>query len=285
MQTWLVLSNCQSRGLANSLTLQYPDVHVIAIELGIARREQARVLREVNTASMIFVSHGFRRLGLLNAGSATIDLPNVTFAGYHPDLVYIQNTDNTLIKSPLGVSNSAICFAAFKKGYTVTDTQALFVGKNYERYGFLSVWEPERQKLERQFERCNIDGSKLFRRWTLGEPFMHNTIYPKIRCFFDIATELLKGQGLEPRKTNIYPMDNMVNSAIFPIYDELAESFGVRGSYLFKPIMTYNLMTLEEFIKGSFTEYLKYDVANLSPDASSDLKIPKCVQQSLAARS
>ena len=262
METWLVLSNCTSLGLANCLQLQYPKVETIAIEQAVAMREPARVLQESARAARIYISPPVKRLNLIDTSKPTVDVPTFSFAGYHPDISYVKFGEE-LVQSPLHDYHSTICFAAFKKGYGETDVKALFVGRNYERYGYFAIWEHDRQLLERYFQDFQIDGRKLFRRWTLQGVFMYSTNHPKIKCLFDIATELLVAQELEPRVTDICPLDNLVSGPIFPVFDEIAESVGVQGSYLFKPTCSYNLLTLDEFISGSYAVYRKYESEKL----------------------
>lgn len=268
METWLVLSNCHSLGLANCLQLQYPHVHIVAIEQAAAMKEPARVLQESRSAARIFISPPVKSLNLIDASKPTIDVPSFSFAGYHPDLSYVKFGEE-MVQSPLHDYHSTICFAAFKKGYSETDTKALFVGRNYERCGYFAVWEQDRDLLEHYLQQFQIDGCKLFRRWTMRGPFMYSTNHPRIECLFDIATELLRSHGLEPTATSICPLDNLINGPIFPIFDEIAESLGVQGSYLFKPTLSYSLLTLDEFIGGSFAVYRRYDPQKLQPHPES----------------
>ena len=86
-------------------------------------------------------------------------------------------------------------------------------------------------QLKNYFSFFKIDIAPLFRRWTMKQAFMWSTNHPRIDCLFDVATEVLKKNSIDCVGTVIRPHDNLLNGPVFPVYTELAEALGVRGSY------------------------------------------------------
>lgn len=54
------------------------------------------------------------------------------------------------------------------------------------------------------------------------------------------------------------PFDTIVNGVCLPVYPEIGELFGVRGSYMFKVFGEYKLISLEKLIELSFEAYADY---------------------------
>src|SRR3546814_17406893 len=70
---------------------------------------------------------------------------------------------------------------------------------------------------------------------------------------------------MRPIDSCVLPHDNPLNSAIFPVYPEIGEVYGVSGSYNFKINGEYRFMTLEQMIEASYDLYDICPNSRLSP--------------------
>lgn len=263
MENWLVLANCQSLGLANCLQLQHLNVNVVAIEEAAFQAEKSRIHHELARSNKIFISEPYKSL-VDTTNLAAVNIPQFTFSGYHPDIIYLE-CNGQIVSSPMGTYHSTICFVAHKKGYSIRDTRALFSYKYYERFGYFDRWENEYEQLDNYLDFFGIDFAPLFRRWTMKQAFMWSNNHPRIDCLFDIAAEVLHNSGIDPIETQLRPHDNLLNGPVYPIYNELAEALGIKGSYLFKPILKYTFLTLDQFIRASFDIYDKQEMNSIVP--------------------
>src|SRR3546814_6396142 len=73
-----------------------------------------------------------------------------------------------------------------------------------------------------------------FNEWGRQGAFMHTVNHPAVNCIRDVAKALLAESGMRPIDSCVLPHDNLLNSAIFPVYPEIGEVYGVSGSYNFK---------------------------------------------------
>ncbi len=259
MERWIVLSNCQTRGLANCLSLQNRDVEITPCEIWVFMHEPQKWEAEFEHYDRIFLTDEILRQNLVDFSKYknVLRIPDIEFGGYHPDICYIWTTIGH-IKTPMSDYNSIICLAAYQKGLSEADTKALYNHRIYQAGGYYDSWYMEKMRLFERFKGYDFDLSMEFRRWSMRQSFMYSLNHPRIECLYDIAAQITRRIGREPLLNNFLPHDNMANAAVFPIYNEIAEHCGVEGSYDFKPGEQYRFITLEEFIAGSFASYSRF---------------------------
>jgi hypothetical protein len=148
-----------------------------------------------------------------------------------------------------------IAFAAFNAGFDAARTRRLFRREVFDMCGYFARWDGERDQLLRTFSMYGLDLSSHFRKWSRGESFMYGIDHAKARPIHDIAHAFLVQQGLDISETDIIPADTIANGACYPIYPEIGEALGIKGSYMFKLPHTYKLISLEQFIELSFNAY------------------------------
>jgi hypothetical protein len=264
MRDWLVISNCQTVGLTNCLSLLNPSVNMTGYDVRRLEHEGTDLTKEFYKYEHIFVLDSLyndERFNFAAMGNA-FPIPAVSFDAYHPDLCYVV-VDDKIIKTPMDDYHSIICLAAFKKGLDEKSTRALFCRKTYEVGGYFDLWDAGEKLLCERFDAYGYDIRRLIRRWGLRDSFMMSTNHPKIRCLHDIARLATQKVGCRPQESDIVPHDNLCNAVAFPIYEEIAEHLGVPGSYAFKLGGRYRTIDLTQFIAGSFEEYRRHDPAKL----------------------
>ncbi|MDQ0996674.1 hypothetical protein QFZ34_001856 [Phyllobacterium ifriqiyense] len=258
MEKWLLISNCNTYGLANSLkllsnsfTLDCFDVFELMKNLEKYKETMPGYDRVIINPAIQFVEYDFSLLKNVSR------IPGIDFDAYHPDLCYLF-ADGQRIYGPTAGYHSMLVFAAFEAGYSVEKTERLFRREIFEQCGFLSRWEPERDRLMKVFSFFNLDIAAPFRSWSRGQSFMYGLGHPKAGPIHDVARVFLESIGIETNKSDLVPHDTLVDGICLPVYPEIAETFGFRGSRMFKVLGEYRLMSLEEFIQKSFEVYSKW---------------------------
>ncbi|MGV1759271.1 WcbI family polysaccharide biosynthesis putative acetyltransferase [Rhizobium sp. P44RR-XXIV] len=260
MERWLLVSNCNTYGLARSLQLLSNSFHLDCVDVWQFKRNTQDYAEKIPTYDRVIVNPEVELSGYDFSTARNLQrIPNLEFDAYHPDFCF-AGARGTRITEPMAASQSMIALAAFQAELNVEQTLKLFRRDVYERCGFLARWEPARDRLISTFATFGIDLSNSFRRWSRGEIFMHSLGHPKAQPIFDIARAFLKNQNVEINKTDILPFDTMVEAACLPVYPEIGEALGVNGSYLFKLAGEYKLISLQKFIERSFEVYRGYDL-------------------------
>ena len=256
MKQWLLISNCQTTGLANSMNLLTNEVNVTPLDIWLYNNErEARdaAMGEYERVVIIPEVKTFPGVDLSRA-NAVSELPFLHFSAYHPDLVYVLK-GGTVFKGPLEDYHSLITFAAFMHGLSVDRTLALFTAKFYERCGYMDHWLPQRDAAIAHFGSFGLDIAREIRRWGRGEAFMYSVNHPRIRILRDLARIFLEAQGVRTHGAESLPHDNLAFGQVFPVYPEIGERLGVPGSYRFKRAMSYEQLDLRRFVAESFAAY------------------------------
>lgn len=267
MKQWLVMSNCQTVGLANCIQAQTAEVTVTALDPAMFRAKPMRLNARMGKFDKLLIYPGIRpEVGKakLEKIATHVELPIVTFRAYHPDLIYIFDRGRPL-SGPLSHYHSAIAFACHRKGLAVVDAQRYFNGNFYEACGYLDLWESERDRLLAEFDDCGLDMRAHFRDWGRERAFMYSYNHPRIGPLYDMASALLSSAGLEPCRSDLIPQDNLASSAIFAVYPEIGEALGVSGGYKFRAVGDYRPMGLREYLNRCYAIYDGIPAANLAP--------------------
>lgn len=259
-ERWLVISNCQTHGFANSLQALAPDVEVVPLYPHTFNRRPRTFNRRLEGFDRLFISPGVERLmtkAKLERIPQHVYLPWFGFRAYHPDLVYVEAQGERL-KSPADDYHSGIVLAAYLRGMSIADTRALFTMKTFESCQMLGWWDAERSRIIAHCAEIGLDIAPLIAGWGRREAFMYSNNHPKVRVLFDIAKLLVRATGCEPLEGATLPHDNLAMASGFAVYPEIGETLGVSGAYLFKTYDTYRQFGLTEFITGCFDIYAQH---------------------------
>lgn len=270
-QKWLVISNCQTVGLANCFSLLSPRARVDACNLWQLRKRAKQWRARLGEYDQLFFAPQVREFGLpdLDGLSHITWMPSVIFGGFHPDLCYIQSAKG-MLKGPLDDYHSLVAITAFKQGLSPAKTAGLFRQEVFQRIGYFDVWSAQRTQLLADFSAFDWDMREAFLRWVRGGVFMHSPNHPHIDVLFDQARMVVEKALGNAWDGGFLPHDNLASGPAFPVFPEIAERLGMMGgAYLFKPLNEYRLMDLEGFLKGCFAIYERYDKAALTPLSAS----------------
>jgi hypothetical protein len=271
VEKWLIVSNCQAIGLCNSLSLLNPSKHCSFRGASEFLANSDEIVATFDQYERVFIGDGV--IDLRNEFPANknniIIIPMLDFYAFHPDLSYVFS-DGNIVKSPMDDYHSTICLAAFQGGLSEENTLRLYRREIYEKAGYFGLWPIETEQLIARFQSYGYEIRTALRRWSLHDAFMYSVNHPKIQCLFDLARMATLKAGFTPVESNLLPHDNLANGGVFPIYPEIAEEFGVSGCYRYKPQGDYSTIGLEQFIRGSFSEYRKFNPQNLTTFGSFD---------------
>lgn len=263
---WLLLFNCQALGLANCLSMATSAVAIEYCDFPKFRRSPGEYLDKIDSYDLVLTAPQFlyTEVADLSKLARIVTLPTLYFDGYHPDLCHVHSGSG-LLKGPLGDYHSSLAFAAYKCGLNPAATKALFSAKMYESLGYFGRWHEAKRRLVADFSNHGLDISAAFSGWSRSPTaFMHSVNHPVIGCLHDIARALVRSQGLEDEATHLRPHDNLLNGPVFPVYEEIAEHYSVRGSYRFKLAGQYRHVDLDQFIQGCFEVYDQHDKTSLT---------------------
>jgi hypothetical protein len=256
---WLMVYNCVHVGLQNCLGLLRPDLQVDALDFGAFEARYAEFEPALVHYHRVITAPHFVANPCVDftTRTAVTRLPLTAFEAYQPDLCYLT-VDGQVLRGPLFDYHSKIVTAAWRKGLSEAQAKALFNGADYERFGFLGIWEACKATYLGSYAENGLDLSPYFPRWSRDGAFMHSVNHPSIRVVADIARALLAHDGLQARETDFLPHDNLKNAPVWPVYPEIAEPLGVRGSLLFKVHNAYRFLELDEFIAASYAVLSQY---------------------------
>lgn len=261
------MSNCQTVGLANCLQAQASGIEVSPLDPGKFKAQRWRANAEMRGYDRLLIYPAIQsevpKAKVERIGSH-VQLPIITFRGYHPDLIYLHNRGRPL-GGPISHYHSAIAFACYLQGIGPKEATSYYNGQFFERCGYHDIWSGERDRLIAEFAAAGLDIRRHFLDWGRGSAFMYSYNHPRIRPLYDMASALLESLDLPPRRSDLIPHDNLANSAIFAIYPEIGENVGVQGQYEFRAAGNYRSIGLAEYIDRCFALYATLQVRDLEP--------------------
>jgi hypothetical protein len=278
-----VVGNCQAFGVAYAMKLLDPSAtvdHFLAI--GQARADMKLFARTLQTYDYVF-SHEFPQ-GHVKGGDSeelrrrvgkTILFPAITFAAFHPDLIYLLDATRAyaFLFGPIGPYHSALGAFAYRKGLSLEEANALFNENVFEALGYFDVWnDAAHELLEISKQKFGVDLSAELMNWARRGVFMYSTVHPMSFVLFDIAKKLFERVGLNPGGVNFnyYDIHDLARSEIFPVYPPIAKAFGVEGGYLFKMHNHHlansvgDFLTLPQFLSACYKIYAGAEPSQLA---------------------
>ncbi|MEA1830813.1 WcbI family polysaccharide biosynthesis putative acetyltransferase [Methylobacterium durans] len=245
-----VIGNCQARGAAQAMRLLAPASPVRFIQMAWLKREHGHLdnlARTLSDYDHVFAQH-FPD-GLIPGGDVyalrareprLVMFPTIVFNAFHPDTVYAGNLAHLsalkLAPSPMGHYHSAIALMGHRLGLSAPETLTLFREEVFDRLGYLQAWDSSVRDLLASAAQIGFPLDREIGRWARGGNFMHVINHPKGTVIDDIARRLLTERGLRPEPVSSvdYLGDELARDVVWPVYPEIAETFGFTGSYLFK---------------------------------------------------
>jgi hypothetical protein len=278
-----VIGNCQAFGIAYAMKLLDPTAHVSHFSaIGKTLADVDLLAKTLATYDYVF-SHEFPAGSVRGGGSdelcARLDkvimFPAITFAAFHPDLVYLldETRGHAPTIGPVGPYHSALAVFAFRRGLSLEEAHALFNRNVFEAVGYFDVWNAAAEELiESSKRKYDFDLSAELASWARRGVFMYSLVHPRPFVLFDIAKKLFAREGLPTPAINFdyYAIDDLGRAEIFPVYPPIGEWYGVQGGYTFK-LENYHLssnvgvfVTLPYYLAECYKTYRRCTPAQLA---------------------
>lgn len=279
-----VVGNCQARVVAQAIRVFDPSAQVTLIPMAGLGKEQRRLAAFAESLSgfdAVFsqpFAAGFFPDGGADALLAALPrarlFPAIVFNAFHPDAVYVGDlvsmARTRLVPSPMHTYHSAITLFGHLRGLPPERIARLFREDVFARLGYLDAWPRAAAELTAAGEAIGFDLRADMQRWGRSGAFMHNINHPKLFVLGDVARRLLYDAGFSPAELELsaYLVDELVQDAIWPIYEPVAAIYGVSGSYLFKRRQKKqgeppSLLGLDAFVAESLEIYRTRSTAEL----------------------
>jgi hypothetical protein len=242
-----VVANCQSFGLAYATKLLNLDATVhrfpIIFKSWTDGKTLVRTLKRYDYVFFQPFGPGYVRGGsghpIVDELTNAIRLPTLIFTGFHPDQVHIYDRakgEGVPILGPLGPYHSALALFAYRAGLPIDAALRLFNRDVFEIVGYFDVWNGATEAFFTEGQKFSLDFREDLLRWTRRGCFMYSSNHPKPFVFFDFARQLMRKAGIptNPVAFDDYAIDDLVRGFVYPVYPEIAEFYGIAGSYVFK---------------------------------------------------
>jgi hypothetical protein len=280
-----VVANCQSFGLTYAMKLLNLDATVhrfpVIFKSWVGVKTLARTLKLYDYVFFQPFGPGFVRGGsgepIMQELKDPTLLPTLVFTGFHPDQIYVHDRakGDAMINGPIGPYHSALAFFGYRAGLPAEAALRLFNREVFDTVGYFDVWNGATEALLKEGQRFSLDFREDLLRWTRRGCFMYSSIHPKPFVFFDFARRLMEKAGVPMKPVNFedYAVDDLVRGAVYPVYPEIGEFYGFRGSYVFKApehapggLNIGDFWDLHGFVRESYRFYARHDAKALTSE-------------------
>lgn len=266
-----VASNCQHQSIALSCRVHVPNCFTSSINMGqissLTDDDLQKMKSDLNSSDLIVLHpHAVNVLNEHNIDISNLKcefLPGFVFSGFQPDICYIHwdEARRGIVTSAIGDYHSSICVASYLQSRSAQDTKKLYNKLVFSRLGYLDSYVLSKNHMIEQFNSHGYDIGDLFDNWEVRcEPFMYSINHPRLYVISDLVSKLFNKIGVLTSHvdSHFYYNDPLMDQPIWPVYTELAESLGLKGSYLYKSAAFRDkLFNLDQFIHYSFESYDK----------------------------
>lgn len=268
MQQWLVIYNCQTQGLSNSISLLARDIYVEHYDIWQFHSAYEKCIENINKYDRIIIHPQVNKLyGNAFIATNTSIIPSIEFSGYHPDFAYVSSGE-VAVTGPMHAYNSLMALACFKRGVDLKLAHELFTRRVFGEAGYLDMWPAAMASLVARYEQCDVDLSKTAHNWGHSSAFMHTIDHPKISAVYALAKAILNKFKEPILDSDFLPHDNLALHSSLPVYPPIAEAYGIPGNYQFKVPGQYKMIDLKQFLYYSYQTFSNFPIEDLQPDAT-----------------
>jgi len=260
-----IIANCQKDSLATCIAaLNHGfEIETYMIHEVMADGHQLRSILE--NSAFVFAHVPVRPMVPAELAEKVTYFPNIAFSAYHPDLTFARarkpGGEFETVFGPLHVYSSAIAVFGYREGIPIEELLTFYNADVYARLGYFDLWQESRRQLLIEGEACQMPLGGLFEQWSRGQAFMYSSNHPTLRVMEDIARELLQRVGMFsfPESKHEFLTDPLKAQPIWPIYPEIAERLGLRGSTAFKVNDPHGTLELRDFLNNSYSAFANFD--------------------------
>jgi len=240
-QTIVFTGNCQTQGIADAVRALLPGASTPAFHLWGMDRPDAQgrldLVREALAGADAWVRMPLGTNALIEdaapAGTRVIEIPSLTFAAFHPDIVIATTTTGTYFRG-LADYHSAIALWAWRRGLEPAEAAALFQPEVMAALGYDRYWAPAVRAVRDEFAASSLDWVPFWSRLKREGVFMHTINHPRL------AAVALQGKAVAACLTGrdsvwAEPLeryaDDHLREVVWPVYPFVGQALGLAGSY------------------------------------------------------
>jgi len=146
----VIVGNCQARPIASILPLLNNNINITATAIVhlLTDKYEEQYIPFFDEADFIVTQQiadnypcEFVRTNLLKSkySNKIITIINLYYSGYNPDLMYIRDTSQGTLKSPLGEYHNKTIYEAWKAGKSVKDALSLYNDYDYNKNKYTNI--------------------------------------------------------------------------------------------------------------------------------------------------
>ncbi len=229
----VISSNCQIGGLAAALQCIFPNRDIGVQPFPKADNPDAvKSFRNILKGARVWVTSGRLELGT-ELPLEIIRIPDLNFGAFHPDMRVAINVTTNLLTTP--TNNSQIAAWAYNNQISKPAAARLFNRGVFKSLGYLDCWAPSVDALRTRFTNIGIttvEFEQFFLRVKRMGQFMYTFNHPRIEALSELARIVARrlGADTELAEREIVVPDALT-FALWPLYPEIGEELGLRGSY------------------------------------------------------
>ena len=262
-----VVGLCQAWGIGNGLfhLLEDAEVSSYAVADLMEPNRLAEAEKILSRCDVVFSHYLPDQLGSLRTESLkknisnVIEVPPIIFTGFHPDCIAFSYEEARVFPG----YHSAIIAASYSMGILADQVLPLFNKFVFKKLGYYEEFFKSRLYLGQLMASYGLDISEEWSDWMASGIFMHSFNHPKPLVMASLAKLLAIKAGLVTKRTPTpeVNLDFLGGIPTWPVYPEIAEAFGVKGSYVFSQMSehfsggSHNLLSLRDFIDLSYERY------------------------------
>lgn len=260
-----IIANCQKDSLATCITALNHGFEIDTYMIHEIMADAGRLRSILEDSAFVFAHVPLRGMVPLDLAHKVTYFPNIAFSAYHPDLTFARarkpGGELETVFGPLYVYNSALAVFGYREGIPLGEMVDLYNADTYAKLGYFDQWHDSRRQLLSEGDACQMPLGGLFETWSRGRAFMYSSNHPTLNVMEDIARELLQRVGMFyfPESKHEYLPDPLKVQPIWPIYPEIAERLGLRGSTVFKINDPHGTLELRDFVRSSYEAFANYD--------------------------
>ena len=200
-------------------------------------------------------------------------LPDLFFHGFHPDICYLRfSRASTPLFFHKSTAMSLIVFFGWQNDWSIERTASSFTDGVFDSLGYFDAFTDSIDALDERFRALNFLSEQTIFELSKPERGMHEIGHPTLRVSFSLLKEIFFKLNIELQITysdvsDAGVTDALSNEVIWPVYPEIAQRLGFRGSYLTNKAGLV-LPNLKEFISW---QYNALDEALLEAGGAKDL--------------
>jgi hypothetical protein len=261
----IVSSNCQIGGLAAALKCMFPkrDIGVQPFPKS-DNPDAVKIFRDALEGARIWVTSDRFDLGT-ELPIEIIRIPDLNFYAFHPDMRAATNVTTNSLTTP--TNNSQIAVWAYNNQIAKPDAVKLFNRSVFKSLGYLDCWSQSVDALRTRFVNRGIDTEefeRFFLRVKRIGQFMYTFNHPRIEALIELARIVARrlGANSELAEREVVIPDALT-FALWPLYPEVGEELGLRGSYHWRFSDTHSIFDLygiEAYLDFAYQSYAKQGI-------------------------